>query len=148
MELLLFLGLLAATATVLVFRADRRTRAVGAVCALVVIGGGLAWQPGGDPELDAAVPGRATDGGFVSSDACRACHPDAYHAWHRSFHRTMTQRATPASVLGSFDGVELEDRGFTTRLERRGDRACMTLHLGRSKQPVSDRPTRRSFTST
>ena len=33
----------------------------------------------------------------------------------------MTQRATRASVLGSFDSVELSDRGHTSRLERRGD---------------------------
>ncbi|MCZ6560865.1 MAG: hypothetical protein O6931_08260, partial [Gammaproteobacteria bacterium] len=33
--------------------------------------------------------------GFVSSTACRACHPGNYQSWHDSFHRTMTQAAVP-----------------------------------------------------
>src|SRR5437867_4685634 len=37
---------------------------------------------------------------YVSSAACRACHPQQYASWHRSFHRTMTQVASPESVRG------------------------------------------------
>lgn len=51
------------------------------------------------------------DGGYVSSDTCEACHPGEYASWHRSYHRTMTQAATPASILGDFDGVHLEWKG-------------------------------------
>jgi hypothetical protein len=40
--------------------------------------------------------------GYVSSRACRECHADQYASWHDSYHRTMTQRATPESVFGDF----------------------------------------------
>jgi hypothetical protein len=52
---------------------------------------------------------RATDG-YVSSQACQACHPSQYASWHRSYHRTMTQVATPESIAARFDDV-LEQRG-------------------------------------
>ena len=54
---------------------------------------------------------------FTSSKACRACHPDQYASWHRSFHRTMTQAATPEAVTGDFDGVRLGSRGREYNLE-------------------------------
>ena len=71
---------------------------------------------------EAAVPhlDRAADG-FVTSDACRACHPDQYASWHASYHRTMTTVATPETVKGDFDAVTLASRGRTYALERRGD---------------------------
>ena len=59
---------------------------------------------------------------YVSSDTCRACHPAQYATWHGSFHRTMTQVATPESVRADFDGVVVEAvHGRPMRLERRGD---------------------------
>ena len=60
--------------------------------------------------------------GYVSSQACRSCHPSQYESWHGSFHRTMTQVATPETVRADFDGVtvnEVQDR--PSRLQRRGD---------------------------
>ena len=48
--------------------------------------------------------------GYVSSQTCRACHPNQYASWHRSYHRTMTRIATPDSVAARFDDV-LERRG-------------------------------------
>lgn len=71
--------------------------------------------------LRAEVPHLERDGGYVSSDACRACHPDQYESWHDSWHRTMTQLASPDTVIAPFDGVKLESRGRTYRLEREGD---------------------------
>ena len=46
---------------------------------------------------------------YSGSSACRSCHPSAYTSWYRSYHRTMTQVATPESVLGPFDGRVLVD---------------------------------------
>ncbi|MGI9591117.1 MAG: hypothetical protein ACR2P8_07100 [Myxococcota bacterium] len=121
METALFLALLAAATALLAARRDGAGLGLaGLVAGLAVLGGWL-WQPGGDPVLDGSVPAKRDDGGFATSDRCRACHPGAYAAWHGSFHRTMTQRAIPASVLGNFDGVALTSRGHRTRLERRGD---------------------------
>ena len=76
-------------------------------------------------ELSAAAlhnktPREGRPGGFVSSDACRACHPAQYESWHHSFHRTMTQYATPASVRGDFKNVSLQHAGNTYRLNQRG----------------------------
>ena len=60
--------------------------------------------------------------GYVSSRTCRACHPAQYDSWHGSFHRTMTQVATPESVRADFDDVVVEAvEGRPMRLERRGD---------------------------
>ena len=63
--------------------------------------------------------GRAPE--YAGSDSCRACHPDQYSTWHRSFHRTMTQVASPKSVRGNFDNISLKLDGDVFQLERRGD---------------------------
>ena len=44
---------------------------------------------------------------YVSSNECRSCHPREYASWFHSYHRTMTQLATPEAVMGPFDGVKL-----------------------------------------
>src|SRR5688572_13295863 len=36
---------------------------------------------------------------YVGSNACRACHPSEHASFTRTFHRTMTQDATPKTVL-------------------------------------------------
>jgi len=58
---------------------------------------------------------------YSGSASCRACHPDQYTSWHRSFHRTMTQIASAESVRGNFDGVALELDGNVYQLEKRGE---------------------------
>jgi len=59
--------------------------------------------------------------GYVSSDTCRSCHPGEYASWHASFHRTMTQKAGPDTVVGDFNDVELSYHGWTYHLRRDGD---------------------------
>ncbi|MEX0728467.1 MAG: cytochrome c3 family protein [Planctomycetaceae bacterium] len=58
---------------------------------------------------------------YVSSDTCRGCHPGEYASWHKTYHRTMTQLATPQTVLAPFDGVKLEAKDRRYELEQRGD---------------------------
>ena len=73
--------------------------------------GGLAVAVRQPLVLEPRVTGRpiqVPDGGYVSSDTCRACHPSQYASWHRSYHRTMTQVATPDTVAASFDGVTVD----------------------------------------
>lgn len=76
---------------------------------------------------------------YVSSQTCRACHPSQYASWHASYHRTMTQAATPRSVATSFDGVRVEAGAMT--LEQRGDELWAEFddpdNLRRSQQPPS-----------
>ncbi len=60
--------------------------------------------------------------GYVSSATCRACHATEYDSWHKSFHRSMTQVATPATVKADFNGTRIADvQGQPMLLERRGD---------------------------
>ena len=74
-----------------------------------------------DGGLAAALPRRAAEGSFASSSQCRECHPSEHASWHASFHRQMTQIARADSVLGPFDGGEIEDAGQVHRMVRRGD---------------------------
>ena len=94
----------------------------GTVCGAVSKHGSLAAHAESQAALLAEVPTLRGDAdGFAGSDTCRACHPREYSTWHDSFHRTMTQLATPEAVIGDFDGVTLESGGYTYRLSREGD---------------------------
>ncbi|MBZ5708568.1 HEAT repeat domain-containing protein [Nannocystis pusilla] len=59
--------------------------------------------------------------GYVGSAACAPCHPAAHATWAATYHRTMTQRAGPDSVLAPFDGRTLSGPGGPHRPLRRGD---------------------------
>ncbi|MEI6107046.1 MAG: multiheme c-type cytochrome [Opitutae bacterium] len=65
-------------------------------------------------------PVQALAAGYVSSDTCRSCHPGNYASWHASFHRTMTQIATPENIAASLDGLELTYDGWDYRVDRGG----------------------------
>ncbi|HEX7840565.1 MAG TPA: hypothetical protein VF469_23965, partial [Kofleriaceae bacterium] len=72
-------------------------------------------------ELTTTAP-QAERPGYATSDRCEACHPSQYHSWHRGYHRTMTQYATPEAVRGDFDGRTLTEAGGSeVHLSRRGD---------------------------
>ena len=57
---------------------------------------------------------------YVSSDSCRSCHPGNYASWHASYHRTMTQVATPENCAANMDGLELNYAKVDYRVERTG----------------------------
>ena len=59
--------------------------------------------------------------GFATSDSCQACHPGQYASWNASYHSSMTQIASPQTVLGDFDDWLLDLGTFTFRLTRKGD---------------------------
>jgi len=59
--------------------------------------------------------------GYVSSNACRSCHPAEYASWHESYHRSMTEVATPESVRAPWDGVSLDWQGGHYQLFRRDE---------------------------
>jgi hypothetical protein len=66
-------------------------------------------------------PIQVQDDGYVSSQACKACHPSQFETWRGSYHRTMTQVATAETVRADFDAVRVADvDGRPMRLERRG----------------------------
>lgn len=62
-----------------------------------------------------ASPFDAERGEFIGSQACVDCHDDRHESWYRTFHRTMTQEATPETVQGRFDGRELDYWGGRVR---------------------------------
>lgn len=80
-----------------------------------------AWVAGVRTKPPQEVLPKREDGNYVTSNTCRACHPGHYASWHDTFHRTMTQVASPETVVAPFEGVSLEVDGQTARLERRGD---------------------------
>ena len=98
------------------------------VVGLAVVSAGLGWAVMTSRERplpEATVTDRpievASDG-YVSSGRCAACHPAQYATWFGSFHRSMTQVATPETVLADFDGVRVSaEHGGPMALERRGD---------------------------
>jgi predicted CXXCH cytochrome family protein len=67
---------------------------------------------------DLAAPRDLHGVAFVGSEACGRCHEGNWRSWHRTFHRTMTAEAAPASVLGAFDGATLRHEGVTARMDR------------------------------
>lgn len=77
------------------------------------------------PISESEVEGRpiqVREKGYVSSDACQTCHPDEYGSWHDSYHRSMTQVASPESVMGRFDGQPVRALGRrVVPLEHDGD---------------------------
>jgi predicted CXXCH cytochrome family protein len=72
-------------------------------------------------------PATTPAGEYVSSAACRSCHPAEYGSWHRTFHRTMTQEATSASVAAPLPSTPLELGGRRYELRLRGDDVWATL---------------------
>ena len=126
----------------------RAPRAVTAPTALLVLAGcalGVGIAVALDPvPLESRVADRpieVADDGFVSSDTCRSCHPAEYASWHHSFHRTMTQVATPETVRADFDGVVVaETAGAPMRLERRGDEFWAEFDDPGWEGPPAERP--------
>ena len=86
-------------------------------------------------------PVQMTGDGYVSSDTCRACHPAEYESWHGSYHRTMTQVATPDTARADFDGVQVDAvHGDPMHLERRGDELWAEFDDPGWEGPDAERP--------
>ncbi len=127
MEPILFSALLA-VAFLPVLATLWRARGLVAVAAIfaLVVPAAFAWSNRKEESVRErlapdARPIEVEDAGYISSRACRSCHPREHASWHASYHRSMTQIATPQAVAGDFSGVELELHGRTYRLERRGE---------------------------
>ncbi len=108
-------------------RVRKRAAIVAAGVVLLLAVSGLAWSPVEDLELQRGIPQQVQENGFVSSKSCRSCHPGNYASWHRTYHRTMTQAASPESVLAPFDNLKMESRGRSYHFERRGDEFWVTM---------------------
>jgi hypothetical protein len=119
------LGLLAA-AVLLARRLPGRLRAVlalgaAAVVVVLVVRTQLRSDLDRLHELLADHPVQRIEDGYASSSACRACHTAQFESWHASYHRTMTQRPSEASVKGDFS-ASLSLDGERITLSRDGAR--------------------------
>ena len=94
---------------------------------LAILTGVLVWQ-GASPALPAPAnrPIVAQEANYVTSNSCRACHPGNYASWHTSFHRTMTQVATPATLIPDAHNIELSFAGRQYKLSRKDDKAWVS----------------------
>lgn len=122
-------ALLLAVALVPLGRRVRSPRvwAVLTLCYGFALGAAALWQGRLDGKekrraaIAAKTPHPRETGGYARSDNCKACHPEQYDSWHRSYHRTMTQLPSTQTVRGEFDNVTLEYAGEKYHLERRGE---------------------------
>ena len=79
--------------------------------------------------------------GFVSSKTCKSCHPSQYDTWYGSYHRTMTQVATPDTVLADFSNVRIDAvHGEPMHLEQRGNEFWAEFNDPGVDGPADDRP--------
>jgi hypothetical protein len=122
-------------------------RRVLAIAVVSILSVGIVWATSHSrpPSVSAEPPGdrpiEVRSDGYVSSRSCQSCHPFQYATWHASYHRTMTQVATPEAILCEFDGVELKAGPFTYNLERRGDEFWVEMD-DPSWDGQSERPSR------
>jgi len=124
------LGLLAVT-FLLARRLQGRLRVVllagaAALAAVLVVRTGLRSDLDRLRELQADHPVQRVEDGYASSSECRACHSPQFASWHASFHRTMTQRPSEASVKGDF-GASLSLDGARLALSRDGERYLVDM---------------------
>ncbi len=86
---------------------------------------GLGWLRARELRPGARVadnrPTESPEDGYITSDNCRSCHPNAYATWHASFHSTMTQLPSEKSVKGDFGDADVTFEGASFRMSRRGD---------------------------
>lgn len=80
------------------------------------------------------------DDGYVGSDTCRKCHPGEHATWHGSYHRTMSQTATRANLLASFDRLQLDWWGKPVVLEWRGEQLWTQFERGGLQPGAVERP--------
>lgn len=103
---------------------------------------GAATRPPALPESRTPLrPIQQREDGFVTSDTCQSCHPSQYASWHASFHRTMTQVATPQTAIPDFDGVTVDAvHGRPMRLTERGTQLFAEFDDPDSPEPPDRRP--------
>ena len=63
-----------------------------------------------------------SDHGYAGAETCKTCHRDQYRSWDATFHSSMTQNATPKTVLGDFHGMPISYYGGRMRPVREQDR--------------------------
>ncbi|MBH56853.1 MAG: hypothetical protein CMJ82_06670 [Planctomycetaceae bacterium] len=81
-----------------------------------------------DQQLQAATPNLTDHKNYVGSQACAKCHQQEHQSWHSSYHRTMTQIASPETIKADFDGREMKLGNTTYKIYRKGDEFWVRSH--------------------
>ncbi|MEO6596723.1 MAG: cytochrome c3 family protein [Planctomycetota bacterium] len=92
------------------------------------------------PSLPTQRPIEVHEPAYVGSAACRACHPAEHASWFGSFHRTMTQVASHATLVPEFERLELDCFGKPVVLEWRGDTLWAKFERGGRRPAAVERP--------
>ncbi|MCG8651855.1 MAG: C cytochrome precursor [Pirellulales bacterium] len=66
-------------------------------------------------------PNEVPSDGYVTAEACVECHRENHASWYASYHRTMTQVATPEAVIGDFEDSHASIDQYDFHLTRQGD---------------------------
>jgi len=97
--------------------------------ALAVVAAGFVVAIVVSARTDIATPYDVAASTYVQSETCKRCHESNYASWRRTFHRTMTQEATPDSVVGDFNDRTFVYQGVASRMTR-SDGACFMETIG------------------
>jgi predicted CXXCH cytochrome family protein len=62
------------------------------------------------------------DAKYVGVEVCASCHQTEMERWKKSHHAFAMEKATPATVLGDFSGVSVENFGVVSTFSRVGDK--------------------------
>ncbi|MEM9643942.1 MAG: multiheme c-type cytochrome [Planctomycetota bacterium] len=101
----------------------------GGFVAVVVAAASTHTDPVSEAAPLAKWPAEKPANGYVGSDACISCHPNQHSSWRDSWHRTMTQVATPENVVAPFDGRELGSAAASVKVIRKDDRFQFKMRL-------------------
>lgn len=92
----------------------------------LLLSGGLiffiAWQ---NVRAEIARPVALAAVPYAQSTTCITCHPGRYETWHNTFHRTMTQQASAAAVVGDFNNASYTYDGITSTFTNKDGRYFM-----------------------
>ena len=81
-----------------------------------------------DQQLQTATPKLTDHKGYVGAQVCAKCHKEEHKSWHSSYHRTMTQIASPETIKADFDGQEMKLGNTTYKIYRKGDEYWVRGH--------------------
>lgn len=85
-----------------------------------------------------AMPTVLHDEGYVGAESCRSCHARNFETWTASYHRRMTQVATPDAVLAPHTSRTPPFKGVAWQLSREGESIYATP-LSPAGEPLAEK---------
>src|SRR5262249_14240110 len=90
-----------------------------------------------------ALPKQGGPPGYVTSVACKECHPKQFETWWRSHHRQMTQVMSTNTVRAKFNGISMDSNGERFTLHQSGNRYWVDIQVieeNEAAQRTNDQP--------